>query len=527
MDDPDKTQEWIVEDLQDLLGRISDCERRYQTLIETNLYGIQIIDIHGKLTYINAAQCNLLGYNIDELEGKEIWGFLASEADRKGLTEYLTNLAKEDRTSEPWTGNYIKKNKKIIQLNNNWTCMRNELKNVKGFISITTGIAGQGPMYEESQENSQIQENDEIYRLIAESAREIIIAFDMFGRIIFANKMAAEVTGYFEEELADMKISDIVPIDQLEVMKKKLMHKHAVESKEAVLNEVGFISRNLNLVPVETSSSLILKNDSPHGILIIAHSLVRRRKMEKELLKAHKFESITTFANGIVNDLQDSLTVISGNIDFAQMSVKPGGSIYKSLADARQVCLEIKELARQFVNFSKRGITTLKTGYLARFIRKVATKALAGTNIEGEFSASDEIRLTDFDEAQIKIITENLIANAVEAMSSRGKIRITVQNITIEEGMEEKDMLIADGIYVKISVRDHGIGIPEENIGKIFDPYFTTKKIEIQKGTGLGLTIVYAIVKKHNGYIYVDSKPNTGTTVNIFFPVSENKISEK
>ncbi len=93
MDDPDKTQEWIIEDLQDLLGRISDCEKRYQTLIETNLYGIQIIDIHGKITYINAVQCNLLGYNVQELEGKEIWKFLAFETDRKGLTDYLTNLA--------------------------------------------------------------------------------------------------------------------------------------------------------------------------------------------------------------------------------------------------------------------------------------------------------------------------------------------------------------------------------------------------------------------------------------------------
>ncbi len=525
MDDPDKTQEWIIEDLQDLLGRISDCEKRYQTLIETNLYGIQIIDIHGKITYINATQCNLLGYNVQELEGKEIWKFLAFETDRKGLTDYLTNLAKEDNASHPWTGNYIKKNKKIIQLNNNWTCMRNELKKVKGFISITTGIAGQKPMHEESQENTHVQERDEIYRLIAESAREIIITFDMFGRFIFVNKMAAEIIGYFKEELLDMKISDIIHPDQLEIMKKKLMHKHAVGSKEAVLNEVGFISRNLNLVPVETSSSLILKNGSPYGILIIARILSRRRKMEKELLKAHKFESITTFANGIVNDLQDSLTVISGNIDFAQMSVKPGGSIYKSLADARQVCLEIKELARQFVNFSKGGIPTLKTGYLARFIRKSAVKALADTDIEGEFSAPDEIRLVDFDEGQIKIVTENLIANAVEAMPSGGKIRINIQNITIEEGMKEKDMLIADGIYVKISVQDQGIGISEKNIGKIFDPYFTTKKTETQKGTGLGLTIVYAIVRKHNGYIYVDSKPNTGTTVNIFFPVLENKTA--
>ncbi|MDM8524135.1 PAS domain-containing protein [Desulfococcaceae bacterium HSG8] len=148
MDERNKTQEYFlithedfeVDDLQKLLRRVNKCEKRYKALIEADPHGIQVIDIYGKIAYINTIQCKLLGYKVRELEGRDIWGLLETEADRRELTDYLTKLAQNEHLSRLWIGNYIRKDRKIRELKLEWNGMRDEHGRVIGFISFTTGI---------------------------------------------------------------------------------------------------------------------------------------------------------------------------------------------------------------------------------------------------------------------------------------------------------------------------------------------------------------------------------------------------
>jgi len=514
IDDPDKTQEWVIDDVAELLRRINECEKRYQTLIETNLYGVQVINIHGKITYINAVQSDVLGYPSTELEGKDIWKILATEYDRKALTDYLTKLAKEDFAPHYWSGKFLNYKGKIIQLKMIWNCMRNEQGNVTGFISFTSGINEKKPDKEISSEKC------EEYRLIVESAREMILTFDMKGKITYINEKGTEIIGYFKEEMLDMNIADILPPVHLEKIKEKLLDKEKIRLKEGIYYQLEFITRNLNLLPMDISASLIIKENEPSGILIIARNLGRQKRDERELIKNCKFDTITTFSNGIIYDLNDFLTGILGNIDFAQLNSEPDGKIYKQLDDAKKICIELKVLLRQMDELSHNEILNKETGKLAKLVQNLVNQKFTDLKIAMDFPPPDDEWFAEFDSMRIQQLMEILLVNAKEAMQSGGEIRIDVKNITVSPEREKAGLPMKPGKYVKISVQDQGTGIPRENLEKIFDPYFTTKKTDVKKGTGLGLTIAYAIVKKHNGYMYVDSKPGIGTVIHVCLPAS-------
>jgi len=514
IEDPDKTQEWVIDDVAELLRRINECEKRYQTLIETNLYGVQVINIQGKITYINAVQSDILGYPSTELEGKDIWKILATEYDRKSLTDYLTKLAREDFAPHYWVGRFLNYKGKIIQLKMIWNCMRNEQGNVTGFISFISAIDDKKTDREISPEKY------EQYRMIAESAREMILTFDMDGKISYINEKGTEIIGYFKEELLEMNITDILPPEQIEKIKERLLDKNGIKSGEDIYYHLEFITRNLNLISMDGSASLLSKDNEPSGILIIARNMVTEKKTERERIKKFKSDTLTTFSGGIIYDLNDFLTGILGNIDFAQLNSEPEGKVYKKLDDAKKICMELKGFLRQISELSDSETLNKETGKLAKLIQNLVTQKFSELKIAMDLPQAEDEWLAEFDSMRIRQLMEILLVNAKEAMPSGGEIKIDIKNITISPEREKNRLLMEPGRYVKISVQDQGTGIPKENLEKIFAPYFTTKKRDIKKGTGLGLTIAYAIVKKHNGYIYADSKQGTGTVIHVCLPAS-------
>ena len=134
-----ETQEdFVADDLQKLLRRVNTCEKRYKEILETSSHGIQVIDIYGKITYINSVQGRFLGYTLAESEGRDIWELLAYDTDREELTGYLTELAQKGYSSHPWIGKYVTKENKIRKLQMIWSCMRDEHGNIIGFVSFTT-----------------------------------------------------------------------------------------------------------------------------------------------------------------------------------------------------------------------------------------------------------------------------------------------------------------------------------------------------------------------------------------------------
>ena len=256
------------------------------------------------------------------------------------------------------------------------------------------------------------------------------------------------------------------------------------------------------------------------GTLSSGEDITNRKKMEKELLKSQKMESLSVLAGGIAHDFNNLLTAILGNISIAKTAANSSNNTTVFLTEAEKASMRAKGLTQQLLTFSKGGAPIKETIYIDEIIKDTVSFALRGSNIRSVFSISDNLYPVEVDKGQISQVINNLIINAIQAMPEGGTIHVSVENISVEK---KNPLSFMAGKYIKISVEDHGVGIPEKHIQKIFDPYFTTKG----KGSGLGLATAYSIVKKHEGNISVESKDGIGTTFYVYLPVSNKKISIK
>jgi CheY-like chemotaxis protein len=193
---------------------------------------------------------------------------------------------------------------------------------------------------------------------------------------------------------------------------------------------------------------------------------------------------------------------------------------HRRLSKAIDACSRSRDLIRQFLTLSKGGIPNKKTGRLVPLITDSAKLALTGTRIRCSYSIPHDLWLVEYDENQIMHALHNIVMNARDAMPGGGGITISARNVAVDQDCPEGQGLVEPGPYVVIDIADRGPGIPEDIREKIFDPYFSTKNKGTQKGMGLGLTTAYSIVKKHGGYIMLDTAPGEGTTFHLYLPAA-------
>lgn len=241
-------------------------------------------------------------------------------------------------------------------------------------------------------------------------------------------------------------------------------------------------------------------------------------RLLKELEQCRRMESIGILAGGIAHDFNNLLTIILGNVQLALMTKDNADEI---LSRAEEACVRAKNLTQKFLTLSQSKPVSVKVCASEKLIREAASLALTYPNISCEISMPDDLWSVPLDESQMKHALTHLIANACDAMPKGGVLRIWAENLIAGPGSFPPDFLIPKGKYLMISIQDEGAGIPEQDIQRVFDPYFSTKEMGNQKGMGLGLTITYSIIKKHSGHIRVKSEPNKGTNICIYLPVSE------
>lgn len=259
--------------------------------------------------------------------------------------------------------------------------------------------------------------------------------------------------------------------------------------------------------------TVIANKNEPVKLRGVMVDITERKRMEAELLKASKLESLGLLAGGIAHDFNNSLTAIVLNTSLIKMQSEDARLLGR-LDEIERAALLAQDLTQQLLTFSKGGTPVVKTSSIGDFLKASAIFASRGSNVLCKFSLPAELWSVDIDEGQINQVINNLIINAKQAMPEGGHIIISAENIIISEN----DVFsLPAGRFIKISIKDHGVGIPSENLGKIFDPYFTTK----ETGSGLGLAVCYSIIKKHNGYLTVESEVGLGTTFHIYLPAAK------
>jgi len=259
------------------------------------------------------------------------------------------------------------------------------------------------------------------------------------------------------------------------------------------------------------------------GAIEVLEDVTEQKLAAQELVNLKKLESLATFAGGVARDFDTLISSILRDIFLAKLSMPEEDEVLeKALTAAEKASLLAKELSFKLVTYAKGGYPLRKTESLIPVLQEAVQSMPAGSNIECRAFISDDLWPAKIDRGQIKQVVESLMMNAVEAMPEGGVMELRAGNAVIRENNPAD---IKAGKYIKVSLKDTGGGIAKEHIGRIFDPYFTTKSESGKKGlgAGLGLSVCRSILRNHDGYISVESEQGSGSTFHVFIPASEEE----
>ena len=358
-------------------------------------------------------------------------------------------------------------------------------------------------------------ESEDRFRDLFENATDMLQSIDPEGKILLVNKAWRETLEYTEEEVIGRNIFDFLHPDSREGCIRNF--NKILQDGEEFTCQTVFLSKTGKEIQVDGRVNCRLVDGQPVALRSVYRDITEKLKMEEELRRTQKLESIGILAGGIAHDFNNLLTGILGNILLAQLKA-PDGDLGRLLKNTENAAHRAQELTRQLLTFSKGGAPVKETASVIDIIREVAAFTLSGSNTKWVLEANEPISPVDVDTGQFSQVLENLIINSDQSMPAGGVITIRVRNYTRDRQSPDP---LAKGRYVKIDIRDQGIGIAEKYLPKIFDPYFTTKK----KGSGLGLATAYSTIRRHKGLLTVDSKPGLGTTMSIYLPASEAQLS--
>jgi two-component system, cell cycle sensor histidine kinase and response regulator CckA len=356
------------------------------------------------------------------------------------------------------------------------------------------------------------------YRRLFETAQDSILILDGdTGKIIDANPFISNMLGYAPGELLGKSLWDIGELK--DILASKLSYEELQKHNYVRYDHLPLVTKDGRNIAVEVVANAYMV-DSKRVIQCNIRDITERNLLAEAQQMAAKMEAIGTLAGGIAHDFNNILTGILGNIGLAKRKVKENGETWERLEEAEKAIVKAKDLSQQLLTFSKGGIPNKKVISIGRLLHDSATFVLRGSKVRPEFDIPDDLWAIEADESQMHQVISNIVINADQAMPHGKTLNIEAKNIVVGT---QKLLPLPAGNYVEISIKDSGIGIPEEYLNRIFDPFFTTK----QKGSGLGLSSAYSIVKNHGGWITVTSKLGIGSTFNVYVPATDKQLVEE
>ena len=362
----------------------------------------------------------------------------------------------------------------------------------------------------------EVAKNRCILNAILNSTPDAITAKDISGHYITLNPGAAAIMHKKAAEVMGRTDSELFPQDAVKKNResdKRILANRKIETCE---EETGIGGRKQTLLV--TRGPLFDEKGKVMGVFSMARDITERKQLETELLNVQKIESLGVMAGGIAHDFNNMLTAVLGNTSLALENVPPRSQLFRLLTNALKASRAAQELTHQLQTFAKGNETADKHILnLPGLIKEAAALAGSGARTKLVFDFNQGTPPVKGNEGQLKQVINNLVLNALQAMPRGGVITIKTAPVTIQERISPN---LHPGAYARITVTDTGSGIPRNATGKIFDPYFSTKK----SGRGLGLSMVYSIIKRHGGHIGVVSKEGEGTIFCIYLPAAGRGI---
>jgi len=485
---------------------LRDSEERFRSLSNASLEGIMVHD-HGMILDVNLAFTRLFGYEQpEELIGNNGMKLLLTpesqariqqriQLQEQGLLE-LTCVRKNGSTfaaeTESRPAKYLGRNVRLVSCRD-----------------IT----------ERKHMEKELREKEAKYRSLFESAKDGIFIHDETG-FTDCNQKGAEMYGLTKEEIIGRSPGIFAPERQPD---GRLSSEVAGEKIRAALSGTTQVFEwqpirangspfdvEITLSPLELGGKMCLQ--------AIVRDISERKRLEQERLKTQKLEAIGTLAGGIAHDFNNLLQGVFGYISLAKLKKNDREKSLSALEEAEKALHMTVRLTNQLLTFSKGGKPVKKPVALQPIIENAAKFALSGSRSVYNLAIDGGLWLAEADEGQISQVIQNIVLNADQSMPEGGQVKITARNIEIPG--QDLPQSLEKGKYIAIAITDSGIGILKQFLGKIFDPYFTTK----EKGSGLGLATSYSIIKNHNGVIEVKSEVGKGTTFTIYLQASSAMV---
>lgn len=461
-----------------------------------------MLDQDGRVCKVNARFASMLGYTVEEIYNLKVWDW----DGQFSRNEILNLIHQIDGIGHRFETRHLRRDGTFldVELCNSAALFRGR----KMIFCLCRDIS------ERKKAVAALKRSEAKFRSLFQkhSAVKLLIDPDD-GRILDANKAATVFYGWSNNELKAMHVQDIniMPFEQI------MQEMEKVRSNEQVCFEFQHLRADGSIRDVMVYCSAIeLENRT------VLHSIVqditKQRQLEEQLRQAQKMESIGLLAGGIAHDFNNITGVVLGYAEMALGKLEESSPLYDSLTEILNAARRSTELTKQLLAFAKQQPGQPRALSLNESVEKMSkmTQRLLGEDIRFCWYPSVDHWFLWMDPSQLDQIILNLCVNARDSISGVGTVLIETKNVTLDEDACAALSNLSPGDYIVLTVRDDGCGMDEETRGRLFEPFYTTKKFG--QGTGLGLAIVYGIVKQNNGFILVESAPGKGTTFKIYFP---------
>lgn len=466
--------------------------------------GLVLATLRESIAAANIAYCRIVGHSPSELHAMKL-SDLVHPQDRARHSKLAQQLIGGELPEFELDERYVTRHGETIPVHCRVAPARDHRGSLSGIVALVQRTDRDWPM--------------NTLRSIADG----VVAVDTGERVVFMNDAAVKLTGWRMDEALGSHLKDIFHIvDQgtrelrPDPVREALSSRRTVELVQPTL-----------LIAKNGTENLIADNVSPIydrwqqivGAVLVFRDVTSKYWHEQEIIKVQKLESVGVLAGGIAHDFNNLLTAVMGNIALAKLTAS---SIEKQtlLVAAEAACLRARDLTQQLLTFANGGAPIRRVCGIAPLLKAITTLALSGSPIGCQFQIAQNLWPVEIDTGQMGQVINNLLLNAKEAMTKGGAVTVRAENAIVEADSAAPDGAdVPPGVYVRITIHDTGCGIAPEILGKIFDPYFTTK----DKGHGLGLAICHAIVRKHGGYIYGSSRPGEGSCFSLYLPAWQDK----
>ncbi|HET6228726.1 MAG TPA: PAS domain S-box protein, partial [Longimicrobiaceae bacterium] len=490
--------------------------------------GIVISDPHlpgNPIVHANPGFERLTGYSAEEIVGRNC-RILQGEGTDPAAVARMAEAVRAGLPCEVEVLNYRKDGTPF------WNVVSiSPVREPGGRLSHFIGVLKDATQRREAERA--VSDREQSFRSLIENAQDIIAVLEGDGYVRFASPSAERVLGYTVQEFVGVYLFELVHED--DVPRVLGVFDRAIRSPgEPQWSEFRMTRKDGGVRVLETVATSLLHDPAVMGIVVNSRDVTERREAEaalevsrQQFLQSQKMEAIGRLAGGVAHDFNNLLTAIRGNADLLLLDLAEDDRAREDVEEIRRAADRAAALTRQLLAFSRRQVLTPKVISLNEVVTEMEKllRRLIGDQVELVTELEADLGTARADPGQIEQVLLNLAVNGRDAMPEGGRLTVRTANSRLDDELARRFTYVVPGQYVLLEVRDEGTGMDRETMEQAFDPFFTTK--ESGRGTGLGLSTVYGIVKQSGGYIWIDSAPGEGTAVSIYLPRAGDEPAEE